>query len=297
MLSLLFFAAAGAASADPGPRHYPRQANATITSTASVTGTAAHNCSWTWDQWLGSSLDAQFDSINITSTYTYHNITASLTTQCDGMPRVVGDFTTIATGTNTTLTQTTTNYTKPSPTCTPDPVDCADINAGYGTYPCPRPTTGVVSSCGQCSIWGGTVDLLYFPTTATTSHNLCPDPTVSPGTATICPLGPTTATANATNPYDYQPCYYATGNATSTTNSAPYVVSDGHTFYQNRAYISMQTAYASDRCGIIGEKHEGMLAHSCKSCSLGHEPKGALRYWSSLSSKTRIDFPVRSRHC
>ena len=33
------------------------------------------------------------------------------------------------------------------------------------------------------------------------------------------------------------------------TSQGPYIVSAGTTFYENRAYISVQTAYASNSCG------------------------------------------------
>lgn len=124
------------------------------------------------------------------------------------------------------------------------------------TLSCPRPTTDVLKSCGQCYITGGTVDLLYYPLTATTSQDLCP---TANRNATTCPLGPTTATNNATNPYNNHPCYYATGNNTSTVNSGPYAVSDGYTFYQNRAYISVHSVYAKDMCGYVGDQHEDTI--------------------------------------
>lgn len=55
------------------------------------------------------------------------------------------------------------------------------------------------------------------------------------------------------------PCAYDTSNITSTRNSGPYIVSGDQTFYRNRAYISLQTAYAKDRCGFIGGQHSGTL--------------------------------------
>ena len=51
------------------------------------------------------------------------------------------------------------------------------------------------------------------------------------------------------------PCAYDTSNITSTKNSGPYFVSDGHTFYHNRAYISLQTAYAKNKCSFVGSQY------------------------------------------
>ena len=97
---------------------------------------------------------------------------------------------------------------------------------------------------------------MYFPVTANESFDLCP--TASPGTPTLCPLAPTTAPYSIP-PFGFSPCPYATPNATSTRNSGPYIVAGGQTFYRNRAYISMETAYASNKCGLVGSQHSGTI--------------------------------------
>ncbi|EMC93681.1 hypothetical protein BAUCODRAFT_250812 [Baudoinia panamericana UAMH 10762] len=130
----------------------------------------------------------------------------------------------------------------------------------YSNYPyCSEPAT--MSGCGQCTIYGGTVQLLYFPVTTNVSRDMC---ATAPPSPTTCPLGHTTA------PYTPAPlnrggtcealipCPYATTN-TTTTDSGPYIVSEGMTYYENRAYISLQTAYASNSCGRLGTAQSGRI--------------------------------------
>lgn len=178
---------------------------------------------------------------------------------CDNITRIVGDLTTTATGTNVTVFEnstTITTFNRPTPTCSLAIEDCLSLFAFDDQEErfkyCTPPTTSREQVCGPCGIVGGTVsnipaghpcaftdceqiDLLYFPPPLQTpAPNLCA--TNQTASATLCPLGPTTATNNATNPYDNSPCYYATGTST-TQNSGPYITSDGHTFYENRAYM------------------------------------------------------------
>ncbi|KAK4950706.1 hypothetical protein LTR10_010699 [Elasticomyces elasticus] len=116
------------------------------------------------------------------------------------------------------------------------------------------------TSCGACTIYGGEVQLMYFPVAANASRDMCAATAASP---TMCPLGPTTApyaipTAGVDGSCNYVHCPYFVGN-TSTADSGPYIVSAGTTFYENRAYISVQTAYASNSCGYIGGRHAGSV--------------------------------------
>ncbi|KAK5696109.1 hypothetical protein LTR97_008529 [Elasticomyces elasticus] len=116
------------------------------------------------------------------------------------------------------------------------------------------------TSCGACTIYGGEVQLMYFPVAANASRDMCAATAASP---TMCPLGPTTApysipTAGVGGSCSYVHCPYFVGNI-STANSGPYIVSAGTTFYENRAYISVQTAYASNSCGYIGGRHAGSM--------------------------------------
>ncbi|KAK4889899.1 hypothetical protein LTR27_011322 [Elasticomyces elasticus] len=124
--------------------------------------------------------------------------------------------------------------------------------------PACHPTRGV---CGPCTIYGGQVQLLYFPVAANASRNMC---ATSPPPPNLCPLGSTTAPytsglfAEGWNCQSYGHCHYAEGNM-STTNSGPYTVFDGTTLYHNRAYISLSTVYAQDQCGTVGMPHLGSI--------------------------------------
>lgn len=101
--------------------------------------------------------------------------------------------------------------------------------------------------------------MIYFPVTQHESRNLCPGSTISPGTPTLCPLAPTLRPFNFSDPAKMSVCAYAKPNTTSTENSGPYVVSNGQTYYHNRAYISIETAYASNTCGYVGRHHPGTI--------------------------------------
>ncbi|KAK5716669.1 hypothetical protein LTR15_009561 [Elasticomyces elasticus] len=133
-------------------------------------------------------------------------------------------------------------------------------NTAYltATEPACHPTHGV---CGPCTIFGGQVQLLYFPVAANVSRNMC---ATSPPPPSLCPLGSTTAPytsglfAEGWNCQSYGHCHYAEGNM-STMNSGPYAVFNGTTLYHNRAYISLSTVYASDQCGTVGTPHVGSV--------------------------------------
>lgn len=63
-----------------------------------------------------------------------------------------------------------------------------------------RPSTNVTQQCGQCTIAGGTVQLLYFPVTTSAARSSCAS--ALPLTdGTVCPFGTTVQdTAISTNP-------------------------------------------------------------------------------------------------
>lgn len=129
-----------------------RGANA---ATGSLTSSS---CGDAWMSWLNSSTRYIPTWTSYVDTYTYHNITAATTTGCDDHPRVVGGngaLTTVATGTNTTLTSAPKNFTVPTPTCRLSPSECTGKLALYSL--CKGVATTSSSNCGVCSIWGGTV--------------------------------------------------------------------------------------------------------------------------------------------
>ncbi|KAK3670727.1 hypothetical protein LTR78_009419 [Recurvomyces mirabilis] len=90
----------------------------------------------------------------------------------------------------------------------------------------------------------------------------------APGAPTICPFGATTPGASTTtNGIAPAVCAYFPTNATKVADSGKsqlcidcrFVVSDGFTFYENRAYLSYQTAFATNTCGRLGATYAGGL--------------------------------------
>ncbi|EME82573.1 uncharacterized protein MYCFIDRAFT_174134 [Pseudocercospora fijiensis CIRAD86] len=109
---------------------------------------------------------------------------------------------------------------------------------------CPTPT---------CTIYGGHVKMMFFPPTTTAPPNVCA--TWPAGNGTLCPYGGHGAG------YNNQDC--GSPNITrwsNTTNSGEYITLDGNTLYKNKAYISMETAYALDECNNrIGGGYQGRI--------------------------------------
>ena len=112
-------------------------------------------------------------------------------------------------------------------------------------------------TCGACTIYGGEFQLMYFPITTNTSRNICSAATRS---STVCPFGPTTASfSSVDSPYAPNPCQYAPINETLPPDEGPYAVVNGSTFWANKAYISLATAYASGSCGYVGTTHTSTI--------------------------------------
>lgn len=130
---------------------------------SSTTYTYTGECAKSWLTWLSNSMDLMDLGYSTwMSTYTYHNITASVTTLCDGHPRIVGGrdaLTTVATGSGTTITSAMRNFTVPSPTCMIPASECTgtlDYYTSYESYSlC---SGGPNKKCGPCTIQGGTVN-------------------------------------------------------------------------------------------------------------------------------------------
>lgn len=272
--------------------------SAAITTSRETMSPTSMNCSASWDDWLSSAHSFSYGWATSFATFTYHNLTASVTTLCDGHPRIVGGrdgLKTTATGTTSTSTIFPShghNYNKTTPICTPVPRDQTlihdywqvwvpqtETHYSYAFQNSSSTSSSVQSQdCGVCTIWGGTVtyhhlmslcevdanlsfkvQLIYFPKTESVSRTLCYSQSVTPGTPTTCPLAPLQHPYSVTNPYLASPCPYITSNLTTAQNSRPYVVSDGQTFYHDRAYISFQTAIASNSCGYVGSRHPGSI--------------------------------------
>ncbi|EME86564.1 uncharacterized protein MYCFIDRAFT_214293 [Pseudocercospora fijiensis CIRAD86] len=177
------------------------------------------------------------------------------------------------TGTTTIVyTLGTGQYPSPSPTCRISPKDCDPLWADYSksllaastmtappmtaptmtaptmtappalvTPPCLNQSaaaayssaTEMIYGCGQCTIYGNGVELVYFPTSA--ERDLC----ASTPTASLTHYGPG-AVITAYAGKNYQGPHAANGSKT--------VVVDGHTFTSGTAYISISEVYAVNRC-------------------------------------------------
>ncbi|KAK5700645.1 hypothetical protein LTR97_005162 [Elasticomyces elasticus] len=222
------------------------------------------------------------------------NYSASLTTLCDGYPRLVGNLTATGVWYTSTEADSSTSYTGAKPTCSVDEADCLSLYKAYTTlediwgssldtwtsdtanptpptppdYPeCTLTGTGSQrpDTCGACTVYGGTVQLYYFPVTANASRNMC---ATAPAASTACPFGPTTPLAandssaqiaTACDGHCGGVCSYYPFTKTSTKDTGPYTVLDGQTFYGNRAYVSYATAFATDSCGPVGGSYAGGL--------------------------------------
>ena len=213
-----------------------------------------------------------------TSWLTTTNYTASTTRLCDGRTRVVGSLTPVHVGSVLSKNVPTITYTGPAPSCSVQPEDCSWLRTSYlsaassfssvledprelapGLSPIvprcyiPGPPLDV---CGQCTIHGGKVDLLYFPVSTETSRDMCATAPTSP---VICPFGPTRPNDDTVTGFATAPCQYLPTQRTSTTDSGPSTVINGTTLYSNREYISYDTLYATNSCGRVGGTYSNGL--------------------------------------
>ncbi|OQO12910.1 hypothetical protein B0A48_02374 [Cryoendolithus antarcticus] len=128
-----------------------------------------------------------------------------------------------------------------------------------------RPTGTAASQCGQCTIGGGRVELLYFPVTEkkNATREMCSPYYKSDKVGTACPFGATRAATSGeptigrhgVNNY----CYYTSWYSTSIGSTGSYIVSDGSTYYKDQAYISLESATAADSCGPVGGSYTGRV--------------------------------------
>ncbi|KAF7186544.1 hypothetical protein HII31_12102 [Pseudocercospora fuligena] len=200
------------------------------------------------------------------STYTLYE---NATTLCDMHPRVTySPAISIGMATSTypgPITGTTTiantywfgDYPSPSPTCSISPKDCDPLWADYSksllaastmtappalvTPPCANQSaaaeyssaTEKIYGCGECTIYGDGVELVYFPTSA--ERDMC----ATTPTASLTSYG-SGAVITAYAGKSYQ--------GPDAVNGSKTVVVDGHTFTSGTAYISISKVYAVDRC-------------------------------------------------
>ncbi|KAM0717054.1 hypothetical protein Q7P37_006906 [Cladosporium fusiforme] len=203
---------------------------------------------------------------------------APTTKLCDGRVRVLGSLTAAHVGSVLTYNFPTITYTGPGPSCSVQPSDCAYLQSSYldasnsfssslSKYPdappgdspeVPRCYISDLSekACGQCTIHGGSVQLLYFPETKDTSRDMC---ATAPTSSVICPFGPTYAHNDTVSGFATAPCQYVNTGHPTTTDSGPSTVVNGTTLYSNRAYISYDTLYATNSCGRVGGTYSNGL--------------------------------------
>ncbi|KAK4495027.1 hypothetical protein PRZ48_013354 [Zasmidium cellare] len=220
-----------------------------------------------WDsahQWI--STTTEFVGGTSFSDVTYYE---SATTLCDGHARVTySPAKSLSTGTIThpgTVTSTKTilgtyfsAWSQSAPTCSIAPSDCDGLWKAYSTSlsaaggqttnppletpPCMgrsaassyASVTNEIYGCGDCTIFGEGVELVYFPTYPS-SRDMC---AMTP-TASLTHYGSDAViTAYAGKSFGGE------GDASGKRTA----VADGHTFTSGTAYISISTVYAVDRC-------------------------------------------------
>lgn len=147
------------------------------------------DCSASWNDWLILSQSEMVGNMStFSTTWTYYNMTAQVTTLCDGHPRIVGGsngLTTTATGTSSALTvqyvHPTTTFSIPPPKCLPPPAERTSLSQYWGVMVpnttgtplfetassfLPSVFTGTPGACGPCSIYGGRVSPAHSITRA-----------------------------------------------------------------------------------------------------------------------------------
>lgn len=196
---------------------------------------------------------------------------APTTRLCDGRERVLGSLTPLHVGSVLTSDWPTITYTGPAPSCSVQASDCVWLQSSYfdaqssytsslSRYPDAAPGNSpekprcyvsnfAEKACGQCTIHGGSVQLLYFPVTGDTSRDMC---ATAPSSSVICPYGPTYSHNDTVSGFATAPCQYVYTGHPPMTDSGPSTVVNGTTLYSNRAYISYDTLYATNSCGRVG---------------------------------------------
>ncbi|TKA83318.1 hypothetical protein B0A55_00636 [Friedmanniomyces simplex] len=232
-----------------------------------------------------------FSNTTYSTTFWATNYSASTTTLCDGNNRIIGNVTPTASYQYSTQTFEYILYTGTPPSCSIPQAACSSMqmeyNSAWSVYTIEESAytaataahitatapssatepyysavycnatgtaTGPSTSCGACTLFGGSVQLLYFPTTDN-SRDMC---ATAPATSTNCPFGGGQL-ANNTNAIGQatEPCAYYSTSMSLPPDTGPYIVSGGHTFFQNKAYLSYQTAYAMNLCGRVGSSYAG----------------------------------------
>nr|POE93677.1 hypothetical protein CFP56_19689 [Quercus suber] len=208
----------------------------------------AAQCNSNWQAYITSSIDYAGEvSILATSSWTYHNLSAQLTTLCDGDPRVVGALTTLATGTNSSVYYQFQNYTAPTPTCSINPSDCADLNAAYSqAY---NDTAMSSSSLDlQLTLAAGATALTIANDFSTVTTTFAGPITTPP----ILTIGGSAWTANADSQYILSPVNGTFVDTLTPNGTALYIPSIPFTYWDLESVCTRTQASECGRCAIYG---------------------------------------------
>lgn len=195
-----------------------------------------------------------------------------VTTLCDGRTRILGSLTPASSGTYCFDDfPPTYSYTGPAPSCSIKPSDCKWLHQWYlsasqanelaTTWDPPNQPVCTIDGtyapeCGQCTIHGGSVQLLYFPITGKPSRDMC---ATKPPAPTMCPFGSTFSNNDTRSGLNTAPCPYIEIAPWKTSESGPSTIINGTTLHSNRAYISYETLYATNSCGQVGNAYANGL--------------------------------------
>ncbi|KAK4888199.1 hypothetical protein LTR27_012879 [Elasticomyces elasticus] len=234
-----------------------------------------------------------FTSTRYNTTFWATNFSASTTTLCDGNARIMGTITSTGQYAFTSQTFDIISYTGTPPSCSISYAACSSMQRAYisalsqyavensayeasisanltvtapvlASYYSNEPNCNVTSTsttpitgCGPCNLCGGSVQLLYFPPSTEVSRDMC---ATVPAASTDCPFGGGQE-LNNTNKIGQAtaPCAFYSDSISLPPDTGSCTVSNGYTFYENKAYLAYQTAYASNDCGRVGSHYSAGL--------------------------------------
>ncbi|KAK5731457.1 hypothetical protein LTR17_011345 [Elasticomyces elasticus] len=199
--------------------------------TTALTWTTPANASSVWqcnDAWYTYSISSGASlgvKVPEGTTVWATNYTAATTTLCDGFTRIIGDVVAVASGPITT-DYIMTAVDNPVPMCSIPERSCESMQSEFASYN---------------SIWASAYTIWYDRNGSQADYPKSVGPLHKPQCAVTGPA------ASA----DYCGACTIYGGSVE----GPYVVTNGTTFYEDKAYISYQTAYASNTCGQLGKAY------------------------------------------
>ncbi|KAK5674531.1 hypothetical protein LTS10_012727 [Elasticomyces elasticus] len=199
--------------------------------TTALTWTTPANASSVWqcnDAWYTYTISSGvYDYVNVPNGTTIWatNYTAATTTLCDGHTRIIGDVVAVASGPITT-DYISVAVDNPVPTCSIPEQSCESMQSEFASYDAIFESAYTIwhDKNGSQADYPVSVGPLHIPQCAVTgpaaSADYCGACTIYGGTV-----------------------------------EGPYVITNGTTFYEDKAYISYQTAYAINTCGQLGKAY------------------------------------------